>query len=266
MAVVLGAMAGGAAYVMTLPALRLERLEIKGADLVSPAAIEAKAREVIRGEVWGFIPRDNFFFVSSELIERELRRYFPQLEKVNAAKRFPNRLMIKIEERQLWGIYCERQDSTRLRPSFAKATPGEQSSGGQAEPPSSCFYLDTNGTAYEALAAFEGWLLPVIYSPAPPTLGQEAARPEMLEFYGQAQKAASSINGQILTMTMSTTTPADVRLQLAEGWELWVTAERPTAEWLGVIKSVLEKEIGGRRSELDYVDLRFGNKVFYKYK
>ncbi|MEK9148325.1 MAG: FtsQ-type POTRA domain-containing protein [Patescibacteria group bacterium] len=262
MAVVLGAMAGGAAYVMTLPALRLERLEIKGADLVSPAAIEAKAREVIRGEVWGFIPRDNFFFVSSELIERELRRYFPQLKKVNVAKRFPNRLMVKIEERQLWGIYCYRPTSARL----SQGSLLRQISGGQAEPPSSCFYLDTNGTAYEALAAFEGWLLPVIYSPAPPTLGQEAARPEMLEFYGQAQKAASSINGQILTMTMSTTTPADVRLQLAEGWELWVTAERPTAEWLGVIKSVLEKEIGGRRSELDYVDLRFGNKVFYKYK
>lgn len=247
MAVVLGAMGGGAAYVMTLPALRLERLEIKGAALASPSAIEAKIREVISGEAWGFIPRDNLFFVSKEEVEYELRRDFPQLKKVNAAKRFPNRLVIRIEERQLWGIYCERQ-------------------GAWTEPPSSCFYLDTNGTAYEALAAFEGWLLPVIYSPAPPTLGQEATVPGMLEFYGQAQKAVASINGQILAMTMSTTTPADVRLRLAEGWELWVTAERPTAEWLGVIKAVLTKEIGGRRSELDYVDLRFNNKVFYKFR
>ena len=116
------------------------------------------------------------------------------------------------------------------------------------------------------MAAFEGWLLPIIYSPEPATLGQAASRPEMLEFYDQAQKAASAISGQILAMRLSTSTPDDVRLELAEGWQIWVTATRPTSEWLPVLVTVLEKDVGPRRSELEYVDLRFGNKVFYKYR
>jgi hypothetical protein len=33
-----------------------------------------------------------------------------------------------------------------------------------------------------------------------------------------------------------------------------------------VLKTVLENEIKDKAKDIDYIDLRFGNKVFYKYK
>ena len=39
--------------------------------------------------------------------------------------------------------------------------------------------------------------------------------------------------------------------------------QKKVAETLALI---LEKEIGDRRNEVDYIDLRFGNRVYYKFR
>lgn len=240
------AIAGGLVYLARLPYLRVGPIEIRGAMTLPPQRIEAEIRQELAGPVFRFLPRDNFFLVSAESIERRLRGRFPQIETVNVGKRFPNRLIVAVGERQLWGVYCERPDETK--------------------PPRTCFYLDTHGVAYSEVAAVEGWLLPVIYAPVLDGDGGTAVAPATLEFYSRAREALAVIDAHLLAATVSTSTPDDIRLSLAEGWELWVSTNRPVGEWLTVLRTVLEKEISDRRGELEYVDLRFGNKVFYKYR
>lgn len=232
-------------YIVNLPYFRVDQIEITGTRLLIPFEIESAARKNISGVWWRVIPRDNFFFVSSRRMADGLRQKFLQVSEISVDKKFPDKLIVTVRERTLWGVYCERPAPS---------------------PRSPCFYLDAHGAAYEALAEFEGWLLPVIYSPEPASLGKEAALPAMLKFYSEAETALRAVSGHILFLNISTTTPDDVRLGLAENWELWVTASRPIAEWLEVLKTVLEKDIGERRPELEYMDLRFGNKVFYKFK
>ncbi len=236
---------GGAWYMANLPYLAVDRIEVTGAAVFSPLEIEGIVREALSGVTWAVLPRRNFFIVSGEAIEHQLRRQLPQIEAVDVGKRFPDRLLVRISERKLWGVYCVR-------------VPGE--------PPGSCAYLDTHGVAYEELSRFAGWLLPVIYGAAPARLGDPAVPAGTLEFFNGAAAALASLGGELLSLSRSTTTPDDVRLSLAEGWSVWLTASRPIPEWLDILRTVLEKEIGGRRSELDYVDLRFGAKVFYKFR
>ena len=243
----LAALGGGLWYVANLPYLAVDRLEVRGARLLLPSEIEAAVRESIAGRGrWGFIPRSNFFAVSGEAIEKRLGERFSSIEHVDVGRRFPDRLVIEVKERTLWGVYCSRGDTD--------------------EPPRSCAYLDTSGTAYEELSQFQGWLLPVIFGSGSVVLGTAPIPPATLAFFGQARAALAAVGGELLAVRLSTSTPADARLELAEGWELWVNVTRPTSEWSSALEAVLEQEIGARRPLLEYVDLRLGNKVFYKYR
>lgn len=236
----------GLLYVVNLPVLRIGRVEVRGVRQVPAAEVEAAARTVIAGKAWGLLPNDSALFVSVKSVERELRSRFPTIDAVRVSRAFPQRLLIDIQERPLWGVYCERPFS-----------------GG---PPRACSYLDRRGTAYTTFAHFEGWLLPVIYGSAPAALGGSAVSPVMLAFFDDAARAVAGLGGGLLALTLASSTPEDARLVVAEGWQIWVNPSRPVGEWLGALTAVLEQEIGERRSSLDYVDLRFGNKVFYKFR
>ena len=239
-------LAGAVWFILRLSYFRVDRIEVTGNRMLSAEGVAGAAREAIGGTLGRIIPQSNFFIISSETIERALRERFPSIESVRVSRRFPDRLLIRVSERTLWGVYCE-QAALSL-------------------PPRSCAYLDTSGTAYAELSQFQGWLLPVIFGSGSVALGTAPIPPATLAFFGQARAALAAVNGELLAMRLSTSTPVDARLELAEGWELWVSTDRPIAEWSGVLQTVLAEEVGARRRELEYVDLRFGNKVFYKFR
>ena len=233
-------------YAFYLPYFRIQQIEIHSAEIIPAAEVEAVIRREITGREWLILPRDNFFLISGEGLEHVIRDRFSQIETVSVGRRFPNRLTVEIRERILWGIYCRRENL--------------------AAPPDSCLYLDTHGVAYEDLSDIQGWLLPVVYAAGTKVIGEEAVSPSAIEFYESAEGSLRGVGAEMLWVSFSTSSPAEMRLGLAEGWNILVTASRPVEEWTKVLAVVLEKEVAGRRSELEYVDLRFGNRVFYKYR
>lgn len=237
---------GGFTWALHLPGLRIGKIEIKGAALLSAAEVESEIRNEISGSRFLILPRDNFFLVSSKSIAENLSGRFHRIAEVVINKKFPKEIDVEIRERSLWGAYCETPDAGGAR--------------------HICFYIDDSGTAYEDISDFAGSLLPIVYSPREVKVGDEALSSATLEFYSRAKDSTSAVNANMLSITLSTSTPADARLNFAEGWYAVVTMARPTGEWRDILKTVLEKEVGDRRNQLEYVDLRFGNKVFYKYR
>lgn len=237
---------GGFIYVMNLSQLRLKSVEVRGAALLSSDEIKKEVRNETSGKALYVFPKDNFLIISSKKIEEDLRRRFPQASGIAVSKKLPAALVVSVSERVFWGVYCQ--------------TAGAEVAGGP------CFYIDTRGVVYDRLSGFRGLLIPVIYSSAGATLGNVAVDLAVLEFFGKARQSLAAINADLLSVALSTSTPADIRLNVDEGWYALVTSSRPVEEWLNVLKTLLDKEIGARRDQLDYVDLRFGNKVFYKYK
>lgn len=234
----------GAVYAMNSKAVRIERVWVYGAALLSPSEVESEVRNQIAGKKWFFLPNDNFFAVSAAVLGQSLLKKFTQASEVEVRKVFPRDVVVNVKERMLWGVYCAR-DRGEIR---------------------SCFYVDDRGTAYEDISSLEGYLLPILYSSENVALGSKATDEETIAFFGAAKKAASEFGADLLSLTFSTSTPGDARLGFAEGWSAIVTLPRPVEEWSLILKTLLEKDIGARRAELEYVDLRFGNKVFYKFK
>lgn len=232
-------------FMPRLTALSMNRIEITAEASIPTDGIRVMVEEMLGGTMLAVIPRSNYFAVSSDKIEAEIRQRFPEVAFVRIEKRFPHLIVIHAKGREFWGVYCERPQNSA---------------------PFGCSYLDRNGTAYEGLAGFSGWLIPMAFGTAQVRLGEVMARPQLLEFFERAQTELSALGGHLISFDISTTTPDEVRLDLAEGWHIRVLASRPVPEWSGVLRVVLEKEIGDRRSGLEYIDLRFGDKAFYKLK
>jgi len=58
----------------------------------------------------------------------------------------------------------------------------------------------------------------------------------------------------------------EFRALTSDGFLLWINRDDDFAGVTKVLKTVLDEEIKDRRAELEYADLRFGNKVFYRYR
>ncbi len=233
----------GLRYLANLPYLRIQRISVSGTKTIAPADVEATAKRAIAGTRWWVIPRDHLFLISSRELAATLERAFPSAEKIVVRKKIPPALAIIVTERTLWGIYCQKLEA--IGP---------------------CFYIDRAGIAYGELTSSEGSLIRTIYAPWPVSPGGQALKTSLIDFYGRAAVALERLPAKLIGLELAPSTPRDARLLLDEGWYLIVPVERDPGEWTGILRTVLDREIGPRRPSLEYVDLRFGSKVFYKFK
>lgn len=238
------AIIGGFLYAANTSRLRIHAIAIQGNSLLTTDELERALRQSISGRRWGVFANDNFFLIFPNQSERALREHFPLIASVEMQKIFPDALVVSIRERTPWGIVCQ------------------DVSGGA---PQSCAYVDQSGAAYETISNFSGWLLPVIYIASFPPTGP-TIEPQLLSAYSQSAEQLKTIQIQLQSMSVGTSTPGDVRLRLEEGWDLLVSVHQPVGEWVGVLGAILEREIGEQRKNLEYIDLRFGKKVFYRFR
>ncbi len=241
--IVIAALGVGLWYLSNLPQIRIQKISVSGSRTLAPEEIQKKVSQAISGTRWYGFPNDNFFLLSSGSLERALEAAFPRVEAVRVNKKFPQGLSIVVTERFFWGIYCQKQEI--IGP---------------------CVYIDRLGVAYEELDAFSGSLAPVIHAPEAPQLGAAVVSPALRELYERSEEALAGISAKLVSLEIATATPRDLKLALAEGWHLLVPRDSDPQQWVSVFKTVLDQEIGSRRSKLEYVDLRFGSKVFYKYR
>ncbi|GEM_PF-1756720 len=237
---------GGLWYLANASYIRVENIEVAGTNLLDPKVIEDAIRGELTGRRWLFLPKNNILAVSSKDLTLRLLEEFSSMAEVSIAKDFPHSIRVAIRERVLWGIYCQ-----------ARPIP---------EKPHPCAYLDEGGTAFQEFSNVEGWLLPIIIGPATPVLGGVTVSLEMFGFFQEAKNVLDTVNVRLLSFRESTTTPEDMSLATAEGWEIRIQKNNVSSEWFPILKTLLDKEIGDKRSRLEYVDLRFGQKVFYKYR
>ena len=55
-----------------------------------------------------------------------------------------------------------------------------------------------------------------------------------------------------------------IRLRTSEGWSIYLDAAQDLRGQLLNAEVVLRTKVGAQRPQLDYIDVRFGEKVFFK--
>lgn len=248
----LAVLAVGSVALLRMPWWQVSTIEITGVTSIPEPMLEDAVKGQMRGQYAGLLPKTFIGIVSTRAIEQTLASEFPIFEYIHVGKRYPQTLTVDAKERDFLGIACSK------RPADGQPQDGFPS----------CAYVDINGIAYETAPSSSGLLIRKMVIDVPEiTKGMRIVSSEIAQNLRRFTDEVSHTNGSWITeYELVRRLPREVRAHTSDGYYIIFEADDNLDNVLRVVKTVLNEEIKGRRSQLEYIDARFGNKVFYKFK
>lgn len=243
LAVLISMAMGGIFYLFFVSSVfRIKEINASGNQKIPTQNIQDIAKEIL------FSDGNNFFLADESKIENKILNDYPQVAKAEIKLKFPDKLTINIEERQLAAVFCNNY---------------------QKDDFSNCFYVDKNGVIFELVAEKESTL---------PTIQKSDLNDKELKL-GENILDAESIT-KILEINSNLKEKLEITPQVfliaredklnvetLDGWEIYFDLKGDISWQLTKLSAVLEKEIPPeKRRNLEYIDVRFGNLAPFKYK
>jgi hypothetical protein len=231
--------------------LKVERVIVSGTEAISRGEVEKEVASFMEGKYWNFVPKNNLLLVSGNKLEDILEKKFVKINSIIIKKSFPNILNIRIEERKSLIIWCR----------------GEVASG-------SCFIVDDKGYAYaeadlESQEVKENNLIEMVDSSGREiNKGERILSDEYIAFISNIKDEVYKITGINIIPLYATPSRLSEELtaQTDAGWGIRFSNEITLDKSVRTLKTFLDKKVISDYSQLEYVDLRAENKVFYKLK
>lgn len=257
--ILVAAFAGGIIYLFRLSQWQITDIKIEGTKVLTEEEIREHAGKVLEGNYFFALPKRSILLAPQNTIIWQLQQSFPRIETISITKKYPSTLIISLQERELWGIFCVYgADQRGLNASSADLR-------GNID---ECVYIDKTGFAFERAPSSSGSLIKKIkIDNSRAMVASYAVEPEIMkDILRLSEKMENQLKSPVVAYELFSEIPREVRMTVAEGFTLYLNRDDDIENTLRVLKLVLDEEIKERRSKLDYVDLRFGNKVFYKFK
>jgi hypothetical protein len=237
------------------PKLLINEFIVVGTRVVPAASIIAAAGDYLDGQYFGFWPKRHIWWYPRSGLMVHLNTNFPRLAAISATAA-PGRLVITVEERQPALLYCS---------------------------PERCFFIDEEGLAYAPAPHFSPgvfleWQTDESLTFEPPqSLTTRAAVDRLLKSQRIFEQVLSlqELAGWRISR-LSVTADHDVifwvdpvfKNDQRNAWQIIIDAETPPlllADNLHTaLTALLAETATADWPPLQYVDLRFGKKVFYK--
>jgi hypothetical protein len=228
-----------------LPWVRIQTIQVSGNTAVSSQSIEDDARDVLKGGYLHLFARDNIMLYPREEIRLRLLRDFPNLSQAIIGGENLTTLKIVVSERKAQALWC----------------------GPSVSLPGACYLLDGGGAAFAPAADFGGDIYTEYYGPVSSSSPQQFLAPD-------AYRALAATVGALKTKIADDTLAAvavegdEVAMHFASGFELRFSLADSGADVLDRFSLALTAApfAARRLSDFDYLDLRFGDKLYYKLK
>ena len=173
---------------------------------------------------------------------------FKKIESVKVTRKFPGTVYVEIQERKpVLLLFSDNR----------------------------YFIVDSNGQAFEEISAdssdFQNsdWPILADSSNRSAELYDNVLDANLMSYFLDSRGKLK--NELEIDLDRQSETPnrmsADIRIKTAEGWMIYFNANLDLKKELGMLEAVMGEKIGsGNRPNLDYIDLRSDNRVFYKFK
>ena len=190
-----------------------------------------------------FLPRNNFFLLNTDKIKQILKEKGFDLAEVN--KQIPSALLIRFISAPLLFIFCptaQEQDKT------------------------ACFYVNGAGALGERAPKFSENPLPelAIFRQSSAKIGDQIISAEQSQFVVAFLDSLKNLNAAPFKIEISEN--KDIKIFIKEGWFILTLLDLPADRVSNDLRLLFEQKIGDKRPQLEYIDLRFPNKAFYKLK
>jgi cell division septal protein FtsQ len=241
----LGILICGAIYIIHLPAFSIQKIEVSGAHDVSDAAIRQYAETLLDDGQMHIIPKRMILAYPKIAIAAGLREQFPRLSSASVSRPslFSTTLAIAVAERSLYAAWC--------------AQPGA----------ASCYDMDTTGFLYAPLdlATSTGYITFYggVMKPESP-IGLYMAP----DYFDQVKQFISGMTAAgFHVQSFAILSDKDFDAVLDTGLHVRGSFDYAADDMIGNLTAAMgANSIAGKEDSLEYIDLRFGNRVYFKFK
>jgi len=269
--------AGGIFYgIFFTPFLQIRHVEVEGNQKVSTEKLQELTRQHIPKK-FGIFEINHLFLANVSKVNEEIKIAFPEIETLVVDARFPNKIKITVQERGRVAVWCQEKTYTvEVGDSPSAETGGEEQATRLFR---ECFALDSNGVIFpaepaitsEMLAGQAGREVVISGGKENATVGNQVVQPELLvKILSLQEEFDSSLLFREVGLRVSSfrvVSAERVNIGISEGWEIYINPREDTNWQTTKAQLVLEQEIPfEKRSSLEYIDLRFGDQAYIKYR
>ena len=253
---------GGVLYgIFFTPVFEIKHIEIQGAEKISTEKVRDLTKQYIVKKLV-FFEINNLFLANVSKVAEEIENTFPEVEMVTVDTTFPNKVKVTIQERGGIATWCQQK-------SYTVEISGEEEQEQVMRLFRQCFTLDSKGFIFEEKEIDNEIIIEGDRAYA--ALGEQVIEPELLvKILAFQQKMDSSSLFREVGLRISTlfvVSEQRVNAKISEGWEIYLNPEENMDWQITKVQLVLEQEIPfEKRALLEYIDLRFGDQAYIKYR
>jgi cell division septal protein FtsQ len=240
----------------------IDTVTVIGADTMPTQIVQLFTETELDDGSYHFLSRDNIFLYPKVAIEKGLVASFPRIQSaaVSRPSLFSRSLIVTIAERQSFARWCVSLPSAQ-----ASSTPAQ------------CFQMDGSGfifaSADASTTAASSFVEPYLFSgdlssqvnPTQSPIGQTfipGHLPGVLALLTVLQQQDG-----VTPVAVTVESDQDFSVDLQDGYSLKASFGEDTGTLARNLKLALGSDaLAGQQANIEYVDLRFGDKVYYKLK
>ncbi|KKS44235.1 MAG: hypothetical protein UV05_C0009G0014 [candidate division CPR1 bacterium GW2011_GWA2_42_17] len=234
-------------------AITIRDIEIVGVTSISSSNIKDEAQKFLTGRYFFTVPKANIFFYPKSDIGKSLAELFPRLDSVVVRFKNFHAIDIKVSERKAEALWC--QDESEALADSERET---------------CYILDKNGFAFASFLEIAN--APndfIIFYSSTPKENPIKQTYTTTEYFRALLGFAKDLNTLGFTVSLFRERQnGDFEAKLSSGGQRLIFGR--DADFASILNNfqtiVSNSGFGGSSdlSKIEYVDFRFGNKVFYK--
>lgn len=192
-----------------------------------------------------FFNSKSIFLLNSGKLDNLILKNYPEIGSADTQKKYPDAISVYVRERQPVAIIC----------------------GFKNQPQGLCFYMDENGVIFDEVKT-EDANFPVVeqYEEKEATLGDQVLVQQIALGVSKIQKNFQE-NFNPLTVRKADIVSADrMDVTTNEGWQVYFNLSSDINLQIAKLILLLQKDFlkPASRAKLQYIDLRFENKAYYK--
>jgi len=232
-------------WFLSQPFIVINNISVSGNSLIASKDILATVKNIISDSYLGLFTKSNIFLYPEKNIEKTLAASFPAIKSIHGNLENWYTLNLSVEERTPVALWCQSADST------------------------DCFYLDSDGLIFSPAPVFSDniFLKFTGSSISSPIVGKNLLPPD--EFRRIAFFLESLLPLGLVATSLQIDGD-DYQIQLKAGGRLIIKTTGDLSVILENLRTILRsdnlKQALARDGVIDYIDLRYGNKVFYKFE
>lgn len=224
-------------FLFLSPFFQIKEFRISGNQKITTENLQQLIEEKINKRMLFFNSKSIFLFGSKEINNSLLER-FPEISQINLKRKLPDILIVEIKERMPIAVWCN----------------GE------------CFYIDKEGIIFERgpLELENELIIRSGIGEMKTDLGEKILDKKYIETILKIQKELKE-NIKMKIAEFIVLKEGRLNVKTSEGWEIYFDIDGDIAEQISNLIIVLEEKISPEvRRNLEYIDLRFENRIYFK--